>query len=230
VASLDVLDWQVALDDALAPVLPRALRRQAVREARRVVDSLAFRFAVLDERPLPEDLDYLRALEAIHPPARAAEVLARRRPYYARVRRRRLATTWIALGVVALAMGGLVYLATSEKGEDLVTVSGGTLGNSTTIDKPFTVVPGTTRLYVAGTVFLGKANTGNIEIRLKGPDGSTVWAWPSGEAGASVTDRGTYYIRENVDAPTPGAWRVLVDFNGAQGSAELTVRGITPAR
>ena len=216
-----MLDYQAGLDAELARAgMPAALRRPAVKDARRVVDAMAFRFALMDERPLPEDLDYLRALEAVKPPARAAPVLLARRPVYARARRRRLTTTWSILLVLALAIGGLAYLATSEESVTLAEFSA-----SASTDRTFVVTGNMTRLYVDATVLHPDDAVSGVTIFLNGPDGRVVQLWPSGDARNN-------YLRRNVEPPTltPGEWTVLVDFNSPGGSVYLTVLGVQPAR
>lgn len=218
--SLDVLDYQLGLDAALAHEgLPPALRRQAVKDARRAVDAMAFRFALLDERPLPEDLDYLRALDAVKPPERAAPVLARRRPVYERVRRRRLVTTFTTLGIVAVAIAGLVVLATSE---DSVTLA--ELTTSTSTERTFVVTPEFTRLHVDATILHPDDAVSSVDMFLYGPNDEVVQLWPSGDARNN-------YLRRNIEPPllTPGEWRLLVDFNAAGGSVYVTVLGVQPA-
>ena len=225
-ASLDVLDYLQGLDAALAKRgMAPAYRRQAVKDARRVIDAMAFRFAILDERPLPEDLDYLRAIEAMKQPDRAAPVLERRLPHYRRVRSRRLATTGVTLLVLAGLVGGLAWLATSETAEPLASLSNANPdeGRTVTLTENFTVTPDMNRLYVAGTVFVGAGTRGNIEIFLKGPDGET-------KLFQSYAERGTYYLRENVELPEAGDWTLLIDFNGARGSIQVDVSGVKPAR
>ena len=230
-SSLDLLDYQVGLDAALAkpgpdgrPLLAPGLRRQAVKEARRVVDAMAFRFALLDERPLPEDLDYLRALEAVKPPGRAAEVLARRRPHYVRVRRRRLMTTWVTLAVLAVVATGAAVLATSEKADTLASINHSTV--ATGLYQPnatFLVEENVTRLRVDGSVFVSKDSTGTVEVRLLDPQGVE-------RLYEVFAARGNVYLRENVYDPLPGRWTLLVDFNGAEGSARVDVSGVRPTR
>lgn len=226
-ASLDVLDYQVGLDAALAkrgpdgrPLLDAPLRKQALKDARRTLDAMAFRFAILDERPLPEDLDYLRALEAMKPPERAAEVLARRRPAYQRVRRRRLVTSLVSLGIFALLVAGIVYVATLEEADVLAEFSASESTNAT-----FVVTPEMTRLHVDGTILHAQGEVGNVEIFLYGPDGQTITLWPSGDARNN-------YLRRNLLPPelTPGEWRVFVDLNGGPGSVYLTITGVRPTR
>lgn len=228
-SSLDLLDYQVGLDEALArpgpdgkPLLASALRRQAVKEARRVVDAMAFRFALLDERPLPEDLDYLRALEAVKPPARAAEVLARRKGHYAKVRARRLVTTWGVLAIVGALVAVLAVLATSEESVTLASINHSTATEQTySPNATFVVDANVTRLHVDGTLLLARGSTGNIEVRLVDPDGVVHDLTPT---------RGNVYLRENVDAPKAGEWTLYVDFNGAEGSARVEVFGVRPTR
>lgn len=231
-ASLDVLDYQVGLDAALAakgedgrPLLEPGLRRQAVREARRVLDAMAFRFALLDERPLPEDLDYLRALEAMKPPERAARVLARRRPLYRRNRVRRLATTFVSLGVVALVVAGLVYGATSEKATELALLTERTGADVTvTFNRTFEVSENVTRLHVDATVIPPpRGSPGVVEVRLLDPSGQ-VRVYESYAAG------GNNYLRENVLDPQPGEWLLLVDFLEAKASVRVSVLGVEPTR
>ena len=220
-ASLDVLDYQAALDEALAKEgLPPALRRQAVKEARRVLDAMAFRFALMDERPLPEDLDHLRALEAMQPPARAAAVLAKRRPIYAKVRRRRLTTTYTTLAILALAIAGLAYLATSEESVVLAEFS-----TASDLNRTFVVDENFTRLYVDATILHPDDGVSGVTIFLAGPDDRVVQLWPSGDARNN-------YLRRNLAPPelVPGEWRLFVDFNGGAGSVHLTLLGVRPAR
>ena len=227
-SSLDLLDYQVGLDAALAkpgpdgrPLLAPGLRRQAVKEARRVVDAMAFRFALMDERPLPEDLDYLRALEAVKAPDRAAAVLARRAPHYQRVRRRRLTTTWVSLAVVAGLVALLAFFATSEEAETLASIAHSAPAEETyTANATFVVVANVTRLHVDGTLLLARGSTGNIEVRLIDPRGVVHDLTPT---------PGNVYLRENL-APVPGEWTLLVDFNAARGSARVDVFGVRPTR
>ena len=230
-SSLDLLDYQVGLDAALArpgpdgrPLLAPALRRQAVKDARRVVDDMAFRFALLDERPLPEDLDYLRALEAVKPPEQAATVLARRQPHYARVRRRRLTTTWTILAILGLMAGGLYWAATSEVADTLAVVNHNTRTDpERSPSATFLVDENVTRLHLDGTILLRRDSPGAVEIRLLDPDGREAFF-------ETYVPGGNVYLRENVENPRPGTWTLLVDFNGAQGSARVDVMGVRPAR
>lgn len=227
-SSLDLLDYQVGLDAALAragpdgrPLLAPALRRQAIKEARRLVDAMAFRFALLDERALPEDLDYLRALEAVKDPERAAAVLARRGPHYARVRRRRLATTWVSLAVVAGLVALLAVLATSEESETLASIShSAPVAQTRSLNATFVVEANVTRLHVDGTLLLARGSTGTIEVRLLDPLGVVHDLTPT---------PGNVYLRENV-APVAGEWTLLVDFNDARGSIHVDVSGVRPTR
>jgi hypothetical protein len=229
VSSLDLLDYQVGLDAALAqpdpdgkPLLAPGLRRQAVKEARRVVDAMAFRFAILDERPLPEDLDYLRALEAVKPPAQAATVLARRRAHYARTRTRRLVTTWASLAIVGGLVLALAVLATSEESVTLASINHATASEQTySPNATFVVDANMTRLHLDGTLLLARGSPGNIEVRLVDPDGLVHDFTPT---------RGNVYVRENVEAPKTGRWTLYVDFNGAEGSARVEVFGVRPTR
>lgn len=219
--SLDVLDFQVALDDALAAAgLEPALRRQAVKEARRTIDAMAFRFALMDERPLPEDTDHLRAIDAIHEPTRVAQVLVRRRPLYASVRRRRLFTTYTTLTIIALLIAGLAYVATSEESVTLAEFSAMSSTNRT-----FQVTEDYTRLYVDATVLHPDDDVSGITIFLSGPEGRVFQLWPSGDARNN-------YLRETILPPdlVPGEWTLLVDFNGGGGSVYVTLLGIQPTR
>jgi len=224
-ASLDVLDYQAGLDAALAKAgMEPAFRRAAMKDARRVVDAMAFRFAILDERPLPEDLDYLRALEAVKPPEKAADVLLARRPVYARARRRRLVTTWLALSIVSLAIVGLVVGATSEEAIELALIDRGTgPGASPSANATFTVTEEMTRLHLDGTVLLAKASPGVVEVWLIDPTGQP-------RVFESFYANGNIYLRENVYDPIPGVWTLTVDFLDASGSARVTVDGIRPTR
>lgn len=221
VASLDVLDYQAGLDAALAKEgLPAALRRSAIKDARRVVDAMAFRFALMDERPMPEDLDYLRALEAVKRPEAVARVLLRRRGVYASSRRRRLVTTWAILAVVALFATGLAYYGTSEESVVLAEFS-----TSTSTNRTFVVTENFTRVHVDATVLHPDDAVTAVEIYLYGPDDETIRLWPA-------TDARNNYLRRNLDATEmpPGEWRLLVDFNEAGGSVYMTILGVQPAR
>lgn len=225
VASLDVLDFQAGLDAALAQRgMANAYRRQAVKEARRVVDAMAFRFAILDERPLPEDLDYLRALEAVKAPERVAEALERRQPHYARVRRRRLVTTYGILLILALGILAIAYGATSERATELALLTHDASELVTfPANRTFVVTENMTRLHVDGTILLSRSSPGVIEVRLLDPQGRN-------RVFESYYANGDVYLRENVYEPEPGEWTLLVDFLDAQGSVRVTVDGITPTR
>jgi hypothetical protein len=225
VASLDVLDYQAGLDAALAKEgLPAPLRRSAVKEARRVVDAMAFRFALMDERPLPEDLDYLRALEAMKRPEEAARVLLHRRGVYAANRRRRLVTTWSILVGLALLVAGFGYAVTSEEAHELALVTHN-VGQSVTFPttRNFTVAEEVTRLHVDGTFLVAKTSPGVIEVRLVDPAGETR-LFRSYYAGGNI------YLRENVYEPEAGTWMLIVDYLDAQGSVRVSVDGVRPSR
>ena len=224
-ASLDLLDYQQALDAALAKEgLPAGLRRPAVKEARRVIDAMAFRFALMDERPLPEDLDYLRALEAVKPAPRAAAVLARRRGVYARNRVRRLTTTWGILLVFALVVGGFAWLVTSEEAIEVALIDHNAAASVTRPEtRTFSVTDDVTRLHVDGTFLVNKNSRGVIEIRLLDPNGETA-LYESYAAGGNI------YLRHNVVEPMPGEWTLLVDYLDAQGSVRVSVDAIRPSR
>lgn len=220
-ASLDVLDHQAGLDAALAAAgLEPAYRRAALKDARRVVEAMAFRFALMDERPLPEDLDYLRALEAIKPPERAARALLARRPVYARARRRRLVTTWSVLAGLALLIAGLAYVATSEESVTLAEFS-----TTRSQNRTFVVTEAYTRVHVDGTVLHPDDAVAGVSIFLAGPDDQVIQVWPSGDARNN-------YVRRNLVPPelTPGEWRVFVDFNEGGGSVYMTILGVRPTR
>lgn len=221
VASLDVLDYQAGLDAELAKAgLAAPYRRQALKEARRVIDAMAFRFALMDERPLPEDLDYLRAVEAVKPPARAAPVFAARRPIYVKVRRRRLTTTYVTLALIVLFASTLAWYATSEESVVLAEFS----ANSNT-NRTFEVTPEMTRLHLDATVLHPRDGVAGVSIFLSGPQGRVIQVWPSGDARNN-------YLRLNVEEPllVPGEWTLLVDFNDGTGSVSMTVLGVTPTR
>jgi hypothetical protein len=220
-ASLDVLDYQAGLDAALAREgMPPALRRAGMKEARRVIDAMAFRFALMDDRPLPEDLDYLRAIEAMKAPAQAAPVLMRRRGVYAANRRRRLVTTWAILGVFAAAV---VLLAVAVTSEDAVLLA--EFSTSRSLEQNFTVTENFTRLHVDATVLHPDDAISAVEIYLYGPNEETIRLWPAADARNN-------YLRRNIEPPllVPGEWRLLVDFNSAGGSVYMTLTGVQPSR
>lgn len=220
-ASLDILDHQMGLDAALAKAgMEPKYRRAALKETRRLVEAMAFRFALMDERPLPEDIDYVRAIEAVKPVDRAAAVLLRRRPVYARQRKRRLVTTYGVLAVLALVIAAFAFMITSEEAVPLAEFSATQSTNRT-----FVVTESYTRLYVDGTVIHPTDAVAGISIFLVGPNEEVVQVWPSGDARNN-------YVRLNVLPPTltPGTWRVLVDFNEPGGSVHLTILGVQPTR
>lgn len=230
-SSLDVLDYQTGLEAALAkrgpegkPLLEPALRRQAMRDVRRTIDALAFRFALIDERPLPEDLDYIRALEGLKAPDDVARVLAKRRPIYVRTRRRRLATTWTMLAVFALFAAGIAYAATLESADTLAEVN--VAQDEGDVLRTFTVPEGVSRLYVAATVIVQREG-GPVTISLVDPDGRE----HLGEAGYGAqfyTGDGNY-LRENIPTPAAGNWTLLVSY-GNGGSVSVRVDAVTPNR
>ena len=234
-SSLDVLDYQVGLEAALArrgpdgrPLLEQGLRRQAIRDVRRTIDAMAFRFALMDERPLPEDLDYLRALETLKEPERAAPVLARRAPVYRRNRRRRLVTSWTILATLVLLAAGVVYAATLEKATTLAEVNErGEAGDA--IERAFTVDANVTRLHLDGTIVVSRGMDGGpIVVSLIGPDGRE-YLGEGGRVGREFYPQDGNYLRDNVYSPVPGEWILRVIYGGA-GSAYVTVDGITPNR
>jgi len=232
VASLDVLDYQVALDNALAargpagaPLLPAPLRRQAIKDARRVLDAMAFRFALIDERALPEPIDYVRALEAMQPADKAAAVLARRAPIYRRVRRRRRVTSYSALIIIGLFVASLVYFGTSETAEELALINYRTFepGAVDVRNVSFAVTPDMNRLHVDGTVIVDQDATGSLHLSLIAPDGSTAFV-------VSYGPGGTNYVRHNIYAPAAGTWQLRIDYDYAAATARVTVDGIRAAR
>lgn len=233
-SSLDVLDYQTGVEEALArrgpdgrPLLEAPLRRQALRDVRRLIDALAFRYAIIDDRPLPEDLDYIRALEGLKRPDAVAPVLARRRPHYQRVRRRRLTTSWTVLGVILLFIAGLLYVATLEKAEEVALVN--ERGDAGAVfEQTFTIGEEITRLHVDGTIVVAKDAGGPIVVSLIGPD-NREYLGTEGRLGAEFTSRGGNYLRENVNSPIAGEWTLRVNYGGA-GSAMVTVLAIQPAR
>lgn len=225
-ASLDVLDHLHTLEQALAArnKLPANLRKQALKDVRRALDAMAFRFAILDERPLPEDLDYLRAIEAIKTPDKTAEVLERRQPYYAKTRRRRLVTTWVTLAILAAAIGGLYYLGTSEKATTLASFNERPGAEITySVNRTFTVEPQVNRLHLDGSFFLSRQSQGTVDIRLIDPTGKVAYT-------KTYSAASNNWLRDNIYQPTPGVWTAILDYNSAAGSAQLTVDGVEPAR
>lgn len=224
-SSLDVLDYATALEEALARQgMPGPLRGPAVREARRTIEALAFRFALLDERALPEDLDHLRALEAMKPPERAAQVLMGRRPIYAANRRRRLVTTWTVLALLALAIGGFWYAVTGETADTVAAINDRVeAGGYREVN--FTVDGNVTRLYVAATVVVPKTSEAGIRILLIDPSGRQRLDAPDN----SFAPGGNNYLGQSVEAPAPGAWTLRVLYEGA-GSAQVEVQAIRPTR
>ncbi|MFA5862328.1 MAG: hypothetical protein WDA16_11605 [Candidatus Thermoplasmatota archaeon] len=224
-ASLDVLDYVTRLDEALSTHERSAgLRRAGVREARDLIDAMAFRFALLDERPLPEDFDYLRAIEAMRTPTQAAGVLARRLPHYARQRRRRLTTTWGVLAVIAILLGATAYYATSERAQTLAAISEhSAVDVQYSVNQTFLVTADMTRLHMDGSAVVSKLSNGTIEVRLLDPNGSP-------QVTQVFQARGNNFLRANVESPAVGRWTLLVDFNEAGGAVDVSVDGITPTR
>lgn len=234
-SSLDLLDYQTGVEQALAapdahgqPLLPAPLRSQALRETRRLVDAMAFRYALIDERPLPEDLDYIRALEGLKSPDKVARVLARRRPHYARTRRRRLVTTWTTLAIIMAVVVGFAYAATLEKAETLAQINErGAAGDA--FERTFVVDGNVTRLHLDGTIVVSKdTDTGPIVVSLISPD-NREHLGTDGRLGAEFTANSGIYLRENVYSPAPGTWTLRIVYGGA-GSALVTVDAVTPNR
>lgn len=225
-ATLDVLDYTVRLDEALLPHLNPAERKMATREVRRLVEDLAFRFAFMDDRVMPEDIDYARALEAIKPPPAAAPVLARRAPVYRKRRVRKSITTLLVLLFLTVSVGAFANLVASERADVLVDEwrVGSSTPRSVSESQSFTVPAGTSRLQLAGPVIVLGDRTGErlntITVTLLDPQGNARFA-------QEFTSQNSVYAKRAFEAPPPGEWTLLVDFREAAGSAELTVLAVT---
>lgn len=213
--------WVLALDEALAPSLPKGERRYALKEARGVLEDLSFASAWHDERFAPDDRDLGRALAALKPPDRAAAALAKRRPIYRRKRRAALVRTWSILAALVLAGYGISQIAESETSESLVTVTHSAISPETgTAESVEFVVPaGLSRLDV--TVHATNLDSGGgVHVWLFGPNGTQ-------EYDRAFTKESRVYDHANV-AATPGTWRCIVDYVETKGAVRVDVRGIRP--
>lgn len=225
-ATLDVLDYLVKLDEALVGRLGPAERKMARKDVRRTLEDLAFRFAILDERVMPEDLDYARALEVLKEPDATARVLERRAPVYRKRRVRKGITTAVVLVGLALFVGAFSNFVTSERAD--VLVDGWLVGSPTPQSKSesreFTVPHGTSRLQLSGPVVVltdrESVRENTVTVLLMDPSGQIRFE-------KVFTSANAVYAKTTVEVPTPGAWTLLVDFRDAAGSAELTVLGVS---
>lgn len=218
----DVRLWLIALDEALAPLVPKGARRYAAKEARGVIEDLSFRFAFLDDRYAPDDRDLGRALAALKPPARVAEVLARRAPVYRRKRRASLVRTWATLAVLALVVWGFAQLATGDESVRLATVthSTGEVETGTVKVANFTAPAGLSRIDV-NVQATNLDPGGDVVVRLFDPAGALAYQGVfSREARA--------FDSENL-APREGTWTIAVDFANTGGTVRVDVTGVRPA-
>lgn len=227
-ATLDVLDYVVRLDDALAGSMPAPERKLVTRDVRRLVEDFAFRFAFLDGRVAPDDIDYARALEALKEPARAAEAFAAKRPRYRRRVVRKRVVSYLVLLFLVLAGTAFATLVTSEEADPLVDEwkEGSRTPVTQSYSRTFDVAPGTSRLQFSAQVILLAGDDA--------PDGSGITFLildPAGNVRAerTFTGRNSVYHKGAIEAPGPGTWEVFVDFHDAAGSSDVTVLGVRPA-
>ncbi|MHB8606053.1 MAG: hypothetical protein ACYDCK_12445 [Thermoplasmatota archaeon] len=227
-ASLDVLDYVTALEAALAPLLPRAERRLAIRETRHVIDELAFRLAWAAERRVPpEDIDYARAIECLKPAAAVAPILARRRPKYRkRVIRRQVTTIFVLLFMLVAGVAFAHFIA-SEKGRvalDWAPASGAVVDASDS--RNFTIMPGASEVQFSFTADVAKvtnaSQAGLVEITVLDPAGNIRYQ-------GDFTHSTRIYDRANVESPPSGVWVVYVDFHEALAGVRVNVVEVTPA-
>lgn len=227
-ATLDVLDYVVRLDEALARVMPPGERKLATRDVKHLVEDLAFRFAFMDGRVAPDDIDYARALEALKDPPRAADSFAAHRPRYRKRVMRKRVVSWTVLALVALAGTAFATLVTSEEADVLVDQwRVGYAERATESHRlGFDVVEGTKRLQFTAQVIV----TGGRDA----PAGSSITFLvldPAGNVKAERTFAGTtsVYYKGAIEAPGPGRWEVFVDFHDAAGASDVTILGVHPA-
>ncbi|HVL47343.1 MAG TPA: hypothetical protein VM889_02170 [Candidatus Thermoplasmatota archaeon] len=223
--TLDVLDWLARLDDALENRLTFAERKLARREAKSLIEDMAFRFGMFEERPLPDDIDYARALEALKdPPAAAAAFVARKPVYKARVRRKRF-TRIAVLALVVVGGWAFADFATSEVATPLVNIADGgidpmTKSNETT----FVVTPDFTRVRFDANVRVFN-DDGLVIVTVRDPDGLVVWT-------QDFSRRGTGVAHRNIqgDELKAGEWTVRYEFGDAAGHLHVEAHGVTPRR
>ncbi len=218
--SLIAREYALALDEVLEDRLTAKERKLAWREVRGVIDDLAFSHSLREGRIPPSDDDYHLALEAVKPPAAAAEVFVRRQPVYAgRVRRKRI-TTWSILLFLAL-FGTLSWgFITSEASEPLISYSDGGTGLEQDTFRTFNVTRDYTRLEIVANVF----SSSFVEVMIIDPRGDPVWSQTFGE------DRN--WAHGAVASPLDGQYLLRVRFVGeaAANAISVDVRGVYATR
>lgn len=212
----DMLDHLARVDDHLEGRMPGSERKLVRRDARRLIEDLAFRFAFLDGRLAPADIDYARALEALKPPPRAAEGILSRRAGYTRRARRALVSRLATLAVVASLLGGLALLALSETSVPLATYVGGGPEARSASDPQTVVVPaGLDRVYlVVHPIVRGE---GAVTVTVFGPSSEVLYQ--------RIFTRGDTYADANLPA-TPGEWLLVVDYHDAVANARIELTGV----
>lgn len=218
----DVRLWILALDDALAPRLPKGQRRFALKEMRNLVEDLSFRNAFLDDRFAPDDRDLGRALAALKPPARVAEVLARRAPVYRRKRRASLARTFLTLALILGAGFGLSQLAAGDESVPLaaVTYANTTAETSAVRFEPVVVPEGLSRLDV--TIHATNLDKGGfVVVRMLSPTNEIAYE-------RTFSREARAYDHANLP-PTPGTWHVAIDYVETKGATRVDVTGVRAA-
>ncbi|HWG89221.1 MAG TPA: hypothetical protein VNZ52_00080 [Candidatus Thermoplasmatota archaeon] len=230
-ATIEVLDYLTRLEAQMeANGVPSGERKLARREVRHLIDDLAFRFAAMDERVMPEELDYARALEAIREPHLAAATLEPARPRLRRVRKRKLVTSLTILALLAVAVGGLFYLAGTQEAEPLLndfTVShlrpatdAPTKPLTTTRMVNFTVPGDRDYQLLRFVIEPALVTEGTIRVTVLDPEDADAWS-------RTFTVETVRYAKIDLP-PQEGRWRVIVDFEKAYGAVTVNVDGIRP--
>lgn len=218
-ASLATREYLMELEEELEGRLGRAERKMARREVRGLVQDMAFRLAAQKGRPAPEDIDYEIALEAMRPPAEAAEILARRADEFRRRKWTKRARTAGVL-LVLVVLGALAVQAmTSETSVPVYSYTNGTANRTTSsTTATFQVSEDYRRLHYRIRGFLS-SDGGLIRVTVLDPGNQVV-------ARETFTPESGLYSQGNIPEVPQGTWRLVVDFHDAAGSVRVDLRGI----